>query len=248
MARRRRHEEHENHERWLVSYADFITLLFAFFVVLYATSQSDLEKQEEFEESIKKEFMGALGGLGSGQGSGSSEFQSGRPDLLADVFPSRRASPEEVQDYVERKLEHQKSDQSENGPVTGVYHDALGVRIQVAANRLFSSGSADLKASSVKGLDEIGRLLKESNRRIIIEGHTDDEPIRTEKYPSNWELSASRATKVVRYLIARHKISASKITAVAYADQKPVAPNTSQENRSRNRRIEIMIVTDPSAP
>jgi chemotaxis protein MotB len=93
-------------------------------------------------------------------------------------------------------------------------------------------------------LDRLGELLKESNRRLIVEGHTDDEPMRSEKYPSNWELSAARATKIVRYLMARHKIPGDRLTAVAYADQKPVVPNDSPENRARNRRIEIMIATD----
>lgn len=237
MARRKRHEEHESHERWLVSYADFITLLFAFFTVLYATSQADVEKQEEFEKSIQQQFA-SIGIFGIGQGGQDGNLDQEVKSLMrpnGDVFPPMSASANEVQDHVERKLDKDARD--------GIKHDAVGVRIQVAASRLFPSGSAELKASSVSALDKIGALLKESNRQIIIEGHTDDEPIRTKLYPSNWELSAARATKIVRYLIARHDIPPSRLTAVAYADQKPVAPNTSETNRAKNRRIEVMIVT-----
>ncbi len=243
MALKKRHEEHENHERWLVSYADFITLLFAFFVVLYATSAADVKKQEEFEESIKKSFAGYVG-LGSG-GSAFDQFndlrsQSFIPPVIQ-TFPQGNAGGQEVQNYVENRLEKEMGEDGET--VQDVYHDSVGVRIQVAASRLFPSGSADLRAESSRALDQLGKLLKDSNRKIIIEGHTDDEPIRTEKYPSNWELSASRATKIVRYLMAKHKIPGSKLTAVAYADQKPVVPNTSEENRAKNRRIEVLIVT-----
>lgn len=240
MAKKRRHEEHENHERWLVSYADFITLLFAFFVVLYATSQADQEKQEEFEESIKQQFAGYMI---SGSGSGGGESHGSGRDLLSDEFPSRRSGPREVHDYVERKLENVDEE-----TLTGIQHDTLGVRIQMAASKLFPSGTADLKASSLQALDQIGPLLKASGRKIVIEGHTDDEPIRTEKYPSNWELSAARATRIVRHLISRYGVDPNRITAVAYADQKPVVPNGSEENRARNRRIEILIVTGSGTP
>jgi chemotaxis protein MotB len=98
----------------------------------------------------------------------------------------------------------------------------------------------------MSALDKIGRLVKASDRRLIIEGHTDNEPIHTARYPTNWELSASRATKIVRYLSQRQGVDESRLTAVAYADKKPVAPNDTDAHRARNRRIEILIVTDDS--
>lgn len=242
MAIKKRHEEHENHERWLVSYADFITLLFAFFVVLYATSSADQVKQKEVETSIKASF----GGAGSGQADDLQAMRSRRYIRELDgAFPPKSAGAAEVQNYVENRLEQELEDEN-NETVTDVRHDVMGVRIQVAAAKLFPSGSADLLADSMAALDKIGRMLKESDRRIIIEGHTDDQPIKNEKFPSNWELSASRATKIVRYLLARHKVAASKLAAVAYADQKPIVANTNEENRARNRRIEILIVTGNS--
>jgi chemotaxis protein MotB len=252
MARRqRKHEEHENHERWLVSYADFITLLFAFFTVLYATSQADVKKQEEFQDSFKKVMTSFGSGVGQGDGDADGGAKANlHKSLLTehpDVFPPRGAGASEVQDHVQRVLDHGMKNPESAGTVTGVRHDTVGVRIQLAANKLFAEGSAELDPSSAAALDELGQLLKDSDRRLIIEGHTDDQPIHSARYPSNWELSAARATKIVRYLVARHKIPASRLTAIAYADQKPLVANDSEENRARNRRIEIMIVTDDKA-
>ena len=254
MARKKRHEEHENHERWLVSYADFITLLFAFFTVLYATSAADVKKQQEFQDSIKRSFAGGLGmnngSGGSTEASGEENFSRSAASLIAPLiqtFPKAGSGSGEVQGYIEQKLEKEMPDEGKD-TIKNVYHDTIGVRIQMAASKLFPVGSAELMSESAVALDRLGQLLKETDRRIIIEGHTDNQPIKTDKFPSNWELSAARATKIVRYLIARHKIPASHLTAVAYADQKPVVPNTSEENRTKNRRIEVMIVTDSKKP
>lgn len=249
--KRRRHEEHENHERWLVSYADFITLLFAFFVVLYATSQADIKKQEEFQQSFRQAVMAGVG-FGMDGGSRFDELNDPRNNSMIkppfESFPPAGSASREVYNYVEKKVEENLSEGASGEAVKGVRHDAVGVRIELASSQIFASGSANLVESSLGTLEKLGELLSESNRRIIIEGHTDNEPIKTERYPSNWELSAARATKIVRYLIARHKIPSSRLTAVAYADQKPLVPNTSEENRARNRRIEIMIVTDDKTP
>ncbi len=246
-SKRRPHVEHENHDRWLVSYADFITLLFAFFTVLYATSQADLKKQEEFEQSFKKQFAGFVSsGNGVGQGHEVDEFNPKNTafvKLPIERFPASGSGAREVEDHVERRLERDLPEAERKETVTGLQHDAVGVKIQLAANKLFPSGSAELKPESALALDRIGQLLKDANRKLIIEGHTDDLPIKNEKFPSNWELSAARATKIVRYLAARHKISPAQMVPVAYADQKPVVPNDSESNRARNRRIEIKIVT-----
>ena len=247
MARKRRHPEHANHERWLISYADFITLLFAFFTVLYATSQADLKKQESFEKSIQKQFSGFIGfGVGEKTADDNSQPQPGQliPPVI-DTFPQAGAGAgaQEVQDHVERQLKSKLTASERENLMGEVQHDAVGVKIQLASSRLFEPGSADLRADSAGALDKIGQLLKDSARKIIIEGHTDDIPIRTKEYPSNWELSAARATKIVRYLVARHKIDPALLIPIAYADQKPLAPNDSPENRAKNRRIEIKLVT-----
>lgn len=239
MARRQQHEEHENHERWLVSYADFITLLFAFFTVLYATAQKDVKKEKDFETSVRKSFKAPSGGGMPG----SFDNAGGMLVPLGEEFPTAGGSSE-VAEFVERKLESDMGEEEFKSTVQAIRHDAIGVRIQLAASAIFPSGSSTLKNDALDPLDKIANMLKKTKKRIIVEGHTDNESIHTEQFPSNWELSASRATKIVRYFLQRHHIDSKRMTAVAYADQRPLAPNDTEENRAKNRRIELLIVTD----
>jgi chemotaxis protein MotB len=245
MARRHRHEEHENHERWLVSYADFITLLFAFFTVLYATSDADVKKQHEFEKSVRTQFAGFGSGIDGDAMSpfGNADPRNRRLIVPIEGFPPTGASAGEVRNAVENRLEKDMDQDERETSVGGLRHDTVGVRIELAASKFFATGSADIRTTSIAALDKVARIVKDSNRKVIIEGHTDDQPIHTTEFPSNWELSAARATKIVRYLILRHQIPASRLTAVAYAEQKPIVPNDSDANRAKNRRIEILIVT-----
>lgn len=244
MAKRVRHEEHENHERWLVSYADFITLLFAFFTVLYATSQHDTKKEEEFEKSIRK-YLSGNQGFGAAEGDFNSELiNRSLIEPPINGFPPMSAGPQEVQDYVQRELKKKLEKSEYKDVVQEVRHDAVGARIQLAASALFPSGSADLRVSAARALDKIGDMLRESNRNLIIEGHTDNEPVHNTHFASNWELSALRATKVLRYLSLKKNIDPKRMAAIAYADQKPLQSNESEEGRSANRRIEILIVSE----
>lgn len=244
MSRKKKHEEHESHERWLVSYADFITLLFAFFVVMYATSSNNEEKQKKFEDSVRAELK--LGMVGSGSRSaGESGGESLLPDLL-EGFP-KRGGPTEAEDYLVRQLKKKMTKEEFEKSVTLVRHDSIGARISLASSSFFPSGEAKLKYSSLKTLDHVASLLKETDRRVVIEGHSDNVPVRSGPFESNWELSSLRATSVVRYLVKYHGIDPARLSAVSYADQKPLAPNDSEENRARNRRIEILIVMkDPA--
>lgn len=256
MARKKPHEEHENHERWLVSYADFITLLFAFFVVLYATSSQNVEKEKKFEESIRAEMKFAMAGTGGGSGSGGAG--PGGPDQAGavggvinpiqdnpiDLFKKRNVGNAEMLEYVEKLLDENMDKEEKNKTINDVRHDSIGVKISLSASTFFPSGSAKLKLPALKTLDKIARILKKSNRRLIIEGHTDDQPVVGGTYDSNWELASMRATSVVRYLIKYQKFDAKKIAAISYADQRPLVPNDTEENRAKNRRIEILVVNN----
>ncbi len=244
---RKHEEEHENHERWLVSYADFITLLFAFFTVLYATSQKDIAKQKEFEQSIRQSFRSFLdfGGVQGGSAS-LDEDQSLIPPPI-DLFPKQNSGSAELEDSVRRVAEKILSKEEQAEVISDIRHDSVGVAISLAASSLFPSGSDQFSEQGIHALKKIGMILKASGKKLIIQGHTDNQPISTEKFPSNWELSAGRATRIVRYLIRRHGISSDKIVAVAYGDQKPVASNDNEAGRAKNRRIEIMLVTGNSA-
>jgi len=237
------HEEHENHERWLVSYADFITLLFAFFTVLYATSQRDIAKQKEFEQSIRRSFRSFLdfGGVQGGQTFHDQDTSPIPPPI--DLFPPSNGTPSELEESIDRITSKIMSKEEKAEFISEIRHDALGVEISLAANALFPTGSDQFSDKGLKALNKIGAVLKASGRKLIIQGHTDNQPINTTRFPSNWELSAARATRIVRYLISRQGINPSQIVAVAYGEHKPVASNDTEQGRAKNRRIEIMMVT-----
>ncbi len=238
MARHARHEEHENHERWLVSYADFITLLFAFFVVLYATSTQNEQKEKQFEESVKQSLNIVAQGVGAGQASGSA-------GTVIEPFEGySKNSSTDISEALNQYLEEQLGPDKKQRAVASIKHDAMGVKIQLAASEYFPVGSAKLKANSLAALTRIGLLLKHTKNKIVIEGHTDDLPLENSSFESNWELASHRATTIVRYLIKAHGIDAKRLAAVSYADQKPIVANDSPENRAKNRRIEILLLSD----
>lgn len=238
---KRKHEEHENHERWLVSYADFITLLFAFFVVMYATSTANEEKQKEFEKSIQVNLHLV--------GQGGNKVNHSMADALAELsspvsseFPTNTGN-REVQRYVEDQVDKKLGKESQNY-IRDIYHDTLGVKITLAATSVFEGGSAKLQRSALKSLDALAQILKETNKKLVIEGHTDNTPVRGGQYGSNWELAAARSNAVIRYLTKVHGLGEDRFIAMAYGENKPLAPNDTEERRALNRRIEIQIITN----
>jgi chemotaxis protein MotB len=246
MARRRRFES-ENHERWLISYSDFITLLFAFFTVMYATSQADVEKAAKFEKSFKK-AMGMFQTSGNNTGVMSdpipSHIKDGSPiEIPIKLFNDPHASRKELKDALWQLIDTKMTEQQVKDSGLEIRDDEEGVRITLTSSKLFPEGSAKIIPEALKRLDAVGEILKLANRRLIVEGHTDNEIIASDNYPSNWELAAARASTIVRYLIKRHQVSSDLLSVASYADQRPLAPNDSEENRSKNRRIEILITT-----
>lgn len=247
MARKPKAPEHENLERWLVSYADFITLLFATFVVLYALSQTDVAELSKIDESLQKAFskvsilQGNDGVLDSGQsilesGGGSAFIQ----DLMAEYISSKYESQSFEQ--IEKSIETMKK----QGDIEGVESKITdqGLLITFDEKYLFDSGSAELSPAARKLVDKIGVLIFEKfvMHCIRIEGHTDSAPIASAKYPSNWELSSARACTIVRYLISRFKFNPALFSAVGYADTRPVGGGKEQRNASKDRRVEILVL------
>lgn len=240
--------EHENPERWLVSYADFITLLFAFFVVMYATSNNNVEKQKSFEDSVRTKLHLTIESKGNGGQSESNGPANPLTETLKELNQPiaelpKNPSSKELKDYVERKMETGALKPFKDS-VTQVKHEWYGVRVSLAASTFFDSGSYKLKLSSLSALDAFFNEFKKRDSRVIIEGHTDNTPIKSIKIESNWELSSLRATSVVRYLIKYHSFPEGMITAAAYADTKPLVANDSEENKQKNRRIDILIISD----
>ncbi len=246
MSRRhKKHEEHENHERWLVSYADFITLMFAFFVVLYATSTQNEEKEKKFEESIRSQMrMNTPGG-------GKTSDNGGLFGVIVDpleAIQQQRLGNSDLEEVMDKLLDRALSEEEKKQAVNGLRHDGSGVRISLSASTFFPVGSAKLKLAALKSLDKIAPMLLQSKRKIIVEGHTDDIATVGGQYESNWELASLRATSVVRYLLKFHGIDPSRIAAISYADTRPLVPNTTDENRAKNRRIEILVVNSNGEP
>ncbi|MBC7420907.1 MAG: OmpA family protein [Bdellovibrio sp.] len=244
--RKNNQEEHENHERWLVSYADFITLLFAFFVVMYATSTNNQEKQKSFENSVRVNFK--LEGSGGGAGTGADKGEAGGENSADVIIPMEgfppRGGPGETQEYVSRFME-KKLDKSDKEKIQDLRHDAMGVRIALASSQFFNPGGTKIKVGALPALDKLAALLQETDRKIIIEGHTDNTPVSKDApFESNWELASLRATSIVKYLIKYHQMDPKRLAAISYADTRPLKSNDSEEGRSQNRRIEIYLVLD----
>ncbi len=247
MAKKAKPPEHENLERWLVSYADFITLLFATFVVLYALSQTDVAELSKIDESLQRAFSTAsiLQGNDGVLDSGQSILDSGAGNGFIQELMAEYISPKyESQSF--EQIEKSIDELKKNGQLEGV--DAKitdqGLSITFEEKYLFDSGSAELSKTSQKLLDKIGVLIFEKfvMHNIRIEGHTDSMPISSAKYPSNWELSSARACTIVRYLIQRFKFSPSLFTAVGYADTRPAKNEKGQINSRLSRRVEILVL------
>ncbi|RYZ91974.1 MAG: chemotaxis protein MotB [Proteobacteria bacterium] len=239
-----RHVEAENHDRWLVSYADFITLLFAFFVVMYATSNNDTAKQKEFEKSVRVNLNLATGSAGTAgavpdAGAVIAEYIQDS-EGSSDQYP-KSGSTAEAADFATRFLSKRIEKATASDLNLTVRHDAIGVRVSLAASAFFAPGDYKLKRSSLKSLDQIAELLQQADKKVIVEGHTDDQPLANGIISSNWELGSMRATSVVQYLIKYKKLDPKRMAAISYADQKPLVHNDTEENRAKNRRIEILL-------
>lgn len=248
MARKKKAEEHENLERWLVSYADFITLLFATFVVLYALSQVDINDFTKLEDSIRHAF--SQNSLMQGQ----EHFLDSSDSLFNETTMADSFVPTLMFEYMSAKYEDKSFQEiadminqlKESGQLDGVSVQVTerGLLINFDDQYLFNSGTAELNSNAKIMLDKVGVLIYEKFilHNMRIEGHTDSAPIATAKFPSNWELSSARACSVVRYLIGRFKFMPQLFTAVGYADTRPIADNNTIEGAKKNRRIEIMIL------
>ena len=243
---KKKQEEHENLERWMVSYADFMTLLFATFVVLYALSQINVNEFKKVEESLKKAFsiQSILDGGSGVMSSGNSVLDTSSADSMIDSLFMEYISPRYEQESYE-KIKKEVEDLAKSGELNGVSAtiDERGLVITITdKNILFQSGSAELSPQAKKLLEKVGKLIVEkfALHLIRVEGHTDSVPV-SGKYPSNWELSSARASSIVRYLIDRFHILPDLMSAVGYADTRPVDTKKDAASLAKNRRVEIVV-------
>lgn len=244
MARKKHEDEPDNHERWLVSYADFMTLLFAFFVVMYAISSVNESKYRVLSDALGNAF--------------------GQPRIAPPALPRTQITPQlplrplqlhgpkgrsndalrrekERMTAMARSLLDALAPLVRQGKVR-VTQSSRGISIEINASVLFASGDAKLAGESSQALKAVATVLTDDDHAIQVEGHTDTTPIATAQFPSNWELSAVRASSVVR-LFVDHGIAGERLTAVGFGDTRPVGPNDSADGRQRNRRVEVMILS-----
>ncbi len=254
---KKKHPEHVNLERWLVSYADFITLLFAFFVVMYSIANQDKAKIKQITEAIERTFRGPSTMLDMGSGNQVNMMSNPASDygqiLSTDVGRSN-ARPEmtpelsKIAERIEESLAYQLQTMDLKDTVR-VIHDDRGLVVRFSANKLFKPGQDSVEKQYLPLLDKIGKIVAPGSRVIRVEGHTDDSPLPKDgRFDTNWELSSARAIWIVRFLRARFEIPTARLSAAAYADGQPVAKNDTEEGKTMNRRVEIVITNLQVAP
>ncbi len=240
MSRRKKQhgEEHENLERWLITYADLITLLLGLFVVLYSMSQIDLNKYQQWVSAFSQLFGGS-GVLAGGKGI---LVAPTPPKSSSDAIASSSQLPRQQNLEVQISAILSSNIQSKKIIITT---STEGLTIHLLERLLFESGSADLKPEAKAVLDTLAEILKFLPNKIRVEGHTDNKPINTVRFPSNWHLSVARALNTAYHLISKG-VPPEKISIVGHSEYKPIAPNDTEENRAKNRRVDIVIVSTQS--
>lgn len=258
MARKKKHEEHENHERWLVSYADFITLLFAFFVVMYSISSVNEGKYRVLSDAMLAAFRSqpkTIMPIQEGQPAKSARFQE--DPIVAERTPALIAPPDlPTPDMARRRRVHggppvasgEIADQLEQELARLIDEDLIAVRhnddyveIELKGNVLFPSGSTQLTPAAKEILTRTGKILKNFPNVLRVEGYTDGSKFNSTIYPSNWELSSARAGSVVRAL-AEAGVVPPRMSTVGYAQYRPVADDATPEGRNQNRRVTIVVL------
>lgn len=258
MARRKRQEEHENHERWLVSYADFITLLFAFFVVMYSISSVNDGKYRVLSNTLTDAFQTAaqsldpiqlgeqvrtlepVAGEYAAPASDSAEsVVQGQSDSATD---EDTVSPLLQLGEIKNSLESALSSYADQNLVN-ITQTRKGIEVEMKSKMLFKLGSARLSRDALKALRSVARIIKPLSNNIHVEGHTDDLPIKTVTYPSNWELSAARAASVV-HIFGRYGVDPGRMAAIGYGEHQPLVDNKTELGRQKNRRVAVIIMAD----
>ncbi len=249
MARKKRVPAHENHERWLISYADFITLLFAFFVVMFASSQADKGRAAEVSESVKRALEGeklksvlqilwggSVNDVGKGnammRGPGGAQKapEEKKEQKMAELLPSLKILSDELKKEID------------SGRIR-ISMEQRGLVVSFNQAALFPSGEDSIDEHSTEGLKKVAAAIEKLPNPVRLEGHTDAIPINTSRFHSNWELSAARSIAVME-LLNKFGVPRERMSIAGYADVSPVASNDTEEGRAKNRRVDIVILNE----
>lgn len=254
MARKKSHQaEHENHERWLVSYADFITLLFAFFVVMFASSQTDKAKAQQVAESVKEAIEDGgiksavkevLGGTVDEVGKGNAQMRgpggirkAQNPPRIEPKTPPTEAELVPSMQYLDKEL----ADAIKAGKIE-VHLEQRGLVISLRQAAFFPSGEDTIAPETYPTVQKIAEVIQKLPNVVRLEGHTDSIPIQTTRFPSNWELSAARAIAMMKLLTGNFQLPKDRFAIAGYADTVPVDTNDTADGRAHNRRVDIVIL------
>lgn len=219
-------------DRWLLSYADFLTLLLALFVVLYASALVDVEKNRGLFEGLQSAFAKGT--------PASEENDPGRvPDAAGDLAPLKQ-----LESNLAKRIDRERA-RIKTDPGVSLHPTERGLVISLASAEYFSPGSAEIRASRRPVLAAMAPLLAAESAPLLFEGHTDDLPADSPTYPSNWELSSARAASIARYFIDKHGIDPHRVATTGYAAYRPVSDGESPSERARNRRVEIVVLSEP---
>jgi chemotaxis protein MotB len=241
--RRRVEDDGPSHERWLVSYADFITLLFAFFVVMYAISTLNEGKYRVLGDSLVYAFRHDRVVSPASHGAIPSQASAPQVRVAPSAAEQLRRQREQKLVGVADKIRTALMPLVETGQVR-MKPSARGLVVEINASVLFAPGQATLRPDSIQALQAVAQVLTEVDNAVHVEGHTDTLPIASVQYPSNWELASARASSVVR-LFAAGGVTAQRLSAIGYADNRPVDSNETADGRARNRRVTLLILADP---
>lgn len=252
VARKERHPAHENHDRWLVSYADFITLLFAFFVVMFATSQTDRSKTQKMEASMRKaietdsvvvRLAGILGGAPEDKGQGNAQWKGpgGATKTLGEVAKYAELLP--TMNFLNKQLEEEIA-----AGKMQVTMQARGLVISFQQATFFPSGDDRIPEAQYNIILKVAETIRELPNPVRFEGHTDSLPIRGNgRFASNWDLSAARAIAMMEALSTCCDLDTARFSVAGYADKAPIAGNADENGRQRNRRVDIVILNGAGA-
>lgn len=249
MALKREPEKHPNHERWLVSYGDLLTLLLAVFVVMFAMSQTDKKKAEEVAAAMQESFGLTKASLGnkptvipSGSVSIIPELKP-KPVMLTRIVSGKMRTYASTGDYgtIKASIDAYLT-KTGNGNKVSVEITRRGIVVSLKEAGFFDSGSARIKNEATESLNAIAETLNHYANTFRVEGHTDNIPIHSTECRSNWELSTARATNVVHFLIDSGGIAPESISAIGYGEFRPVSDNCTQDGRARNRRVDVVLL------
>ncbi|MBU3072179.1 OmpA/MotB family protein [Clostridium estertheticum] len=243
---KKREEKEPNAERWMLTYLDLITLLMIFFVVLYASSNADTTKYKQLAKSLNVAISGGgasiIGSDTATSVTNSTVTVVDPPETTTNAANSKTAEENNMESIKKNVDTYLKQNGLASSVSTKI--DERGLEVSLKTSLLFDVGTAGVKEDSAKKLISIGKILNHVNNYVRIEGHTDSTPMSNNEFKSNWQLSAIRATNVTELLISKAGISPKKISAVAYGENRPVATNTTEVGKAKNRTVDIIILSN----